>query len=106
MGMAVEPGAEAVEEGDGAEPGAGGRRRGVLRAAEALKTEQRLNLMEKNPRHRRDGLARARAEPTPCDVSRQATSHKLTTRKSSLSADMELIILVTSRIVRAALVHH
>jgi nitrogenase subunit NifH len=50
MGVAVEAGAEAVEEGDGAEPGAGGRRRGVLRAAEVLETEQRLNLIQQNPR--------------------------------------------------------
>jgi hypothetical protein len=28
----------------------------MLRAAEALETEQRLDLMQKNPRHRRDGL--------------------------------------------------
>jgi hypothetical protein len=56
MGVAVEPRAEAVEEGDGAEPGAGGRRRGLLRAAEALKTEQRLDLIQQNPRHGRDGL--------------------------------------------------
>jgi len=50
MGVAVEPRAEAVEEGDGAEPRAGGRRRGLPRAAEALKTEQCLDLIEKNPR--------------------------------------------------------
>jgi len=56
MGVAVEPGAEAVEEGDGAEPRAGGWRCGMLRAAEALETEQRLDLIQQNPRHRRDGL--------------------------------------------------
>jgi hypothetical protein len=50
MGVAVEPRAEAVEKGDGAEPWAVGRRRGLLRA------EQRLDLSHKNPRHRRDGL--------------------------------------------------
>ena len=64
MSVAVEPGAEAVDEGDGAEPRAGGRRRGRRRAAEALETEQRLDLMQKNPRHRRDGLG-AIAEHSP-----------------------------------------
>jgi hypothetical protein len=63
MGVAVEPGAEAVEKGDGAEPRAGGRRRGLLRAAEALKTEQRLDLTEKNPRHGRDGLGAVSKKP-------------------------------------------
>ncbi|MEI8072419.1 MAG: hypothetical protein WCI09_12690 [Planctomycetota bacterium] len=46
MGVAVEPRAEAVEEGDGADSRAGGWRRGVVRA------EQFLNLSEKNPAHR------------------------------------------------------
>jgi hypothetical protein len=64
MGVAVEPGAEPVEKGDGAEPWVGGRRRGMVRAAEALKTEQRLDLIQKNPRHRRDGFGSV-AEHSP-----------------------------------------
>jgi hypothetical protein len=63
MGVAVEPRAEAVEEGDGAEPRAGGRRRGLLRA------EQRLDLIQQNPRHGRDGLG-AVAEHTPQPLGR------------------------------------
>jgi hypothetical protein len=47
---------QAVEEGDGAAPWAGGWRCGLLIAMEALKTEPRLDLVQKNPRHRRDGL--------------------------------------------------
>ena len=50
MGVAVEPGAEAVEEEDGADSWAGGWQRGGVRA------EQLLNLSEKNPGHRRDGM--------------------------------------------------
>ena len=44
MGVAVEPRAEAVEEGDGADSRAGGWQRGLLIAAEALQTQQRLDL--------------------------------------------------------------
>ena len=44
MGVAVEPRAEAVEEGDGADWWAGGWQRGLLIAAEALQTQQRLDL--------------------------------------------------------------
>ncbi len=54
----------AVEEGDGADSWAGGWQRGVVRAAEALQTQQLLNLSEKNPAHRRDGL-RPVAEHSP-----------------------------------------
>ncbi len=70
LGVAVEPRAEAVEKGAGAEPWAGGRRRGLLiaaeplRAAKALRTEQRLDLIQHNPRHRRDGFG-AIAEHSP-----------------------------------------
>jgi hypothetical protein len=46
MGVTVEPGAEAVEKGDGAEPWAGWWRRGLLRA------EQRLDLMQRVDVHR------------------------------------------------------
>ena len=56
MGVAVEPGAEAVEKGDGADSRAGGWRRGLLIAAEALQTQQLLNLSQNHPGHRRDGL--------------------------------------------------
>ena len=55
MGVAVEPGAEAVEEGDGAESRAGGWRRVLLRAAEALVTEQLLNLRATAPGPTRRG---------------------------------------------------
>ena len=56
MGVAVEPRAEAVEKRDGAEPRAGGWQRGLLIAAEALQTQQRLDLIQQNPGHSRDGL--------------------------------------------------
>lgn len=46
MGVAVEPRAEAVEEGDGADSWAGGWQRGLLIAAEALQTQQRLDLLQ------------------------------------------------------------
>jgi hypothetical protein len=67
MGVAVEPGAEAVEDGDGAESRAGGWRRVLLRAAEALVvaeavsaaealvTEQLLNLRATAPGPTRRG---------------------------------------------------
>jgi hypothetical protein len=55
MGVAVEPGAEAVEEGDGAESRAGGWRRVLLRATEALVTEQLLNLRATAPGPTRRG---------------------------------------------------
>ena len=41
----------------------GGWRRGLLFAAEAVVTEQLLDLIQKNPRHRRDGLGPVSENP-------------------------------------------